>query len=142
VLVVDENSDYTGLGLGEFLADTGRQVEVVSRHLHLGATTAGTLDMGHVYPRVVAKGVRLTPQSYVDRIEPGGEATIARLWDGEERTEAIASIVLSMSRLPETRLYRDLRAAGIAEVHRIGDCIAPRQVDEAIYEGEKLARAI
>jgi 2,4-dienoyl-CoA reductase-like NADH-dependent reductase (Old Yellow Enzyme family) len=142
VIIVDDNGDYTPLGLAEHLVDRGHEVEVVSRHLHVGAATATTLDMGHVYPRVLAKRVTLTPQHVVGSVADGGEAVITRIWDQAERTERIDSLVLSMARIPVVKLYRDLRTRGVAEVHRIGDCLAPRQVDEAIYEGEKLARAL
>lgn len=143
-IVVDENGDYTALGLAEHLVDHGHEVEVVSRHLHVGAATAATLDLGHVYPRVVGKGVTLTPQHVVDRVTEAGEAVLARVWDGAERSERVDSLVLSMGRVPEVGLYRALRAgaAGDVELHRIGDCLAPRQVDEAMYEGERVARAL
>jgi hypothetical protein len=98
--------------------------------------------MGHLYPRVLAKGVTLAPQHVIGSVAEGGEAVITRIWDQAERTERIDSLVLSMARIPVVKLYRDLRTSGVAEVHRIGDCLAPRQVDEAIYEGEKLARAL
>jgi 2,4-dienoyl-CoA reductase-like NADH-dependent reductase (Old Yellow Enzyme family)/thioredoxin reductase len=142
VLIVDEHGDYTALGLAEHLADNGHDVEIVTRHLHVGAATAATLDMGHVYPRVTSKGVVLTPQHVVDAITESGAAVITRVWDGAARLHAVDSVVLSMTRLPQIRLYRELRSRGIAHIHRIGDCLAPRQVDEAMYEGEQIGRAL
>jgi hypothetical protein len=37
---------------------------------------------------------------------------------------------------------RALRAAGIAEVHAIGDCITPRRMSHAVFEAQRLARVI
>jgi dimethylamine/trimethylamine dehydrogenase len=46
-------------------------------------------------------------------------------------------------------LYRELvgdeaalAGAGIEAVYRIGDCVAPRMISEAIFDGHRLAREI
>ena len=48
--------------LAELLADNGVAVEVISPQLLLGEDLLKSLDMPHVFPRIVAKGVKLTPQ--------------------------------------------------------------------------------
>jgi dimethylamine/trimethylamine dehydrogenase len=35
-----------------------------------------------------------------------------------------------------------LAGAGIEAVYRIGDCVAPRMISEAIFDGHRLAREI
>lgn len=55
--------------------------------------------------------------------------------------EDIDHVVLAMLRTPVDDLYRELDEGPI-EVHRIGDALAPRRPAEAIYEGEKLGRAL
>jgi hypothetical protein len=47
-----------------------------------------------------------------------------------------------MQRFPERTLFDALVDRFEGEIHRIGDCLAPRRIDEAIYEGEKIGRAI
>ena len=46
-----------------------------------------------------------------------------------------------MLRVADDALHRELAAAGIAAT-RIGDCLAPREVDDAIYEGVAHGRRI
>ena len=51
------------------------------------------------------------------------------------------TLVLAQTKLPNDALYRELRGDR-EEVHRIGDCVAPRKPAAVIYEGEKLGREL
>jgi hypothetical protein len=108
----------------------------------VGADTATTGDIGHLYPRLRSKGVTITAQHYVSEIA-NKTATITEVWGGDaQHSVPIDSIVLNMQRFPERSLSDALAKQFQGEIHRIGDCLAPRRVDEAIYEGEKTGRAI
>lgn len=139
VLIVDDIGDYTALGLAETLADQGKQVEVIAASLFLGENILLTLDVGHLYPRLHAKGVTLTPQHIVGEVNQDG-AVLTRIWDGVSRVLPVDSIVTVMLRDPETTHTAAFQEA--FEVTEIGDCLAPRRVDEAIYEGEMAGRSV
>lgn len=139
VLVVDDTGDYTALGVAETLADLGKSVEVVSASLFLGENILLTLDVGHLYPRLYAKGVALTPQHIVGEVNSDG-AVLTRVWDGSSRVLPVDSIVTVMLRDPETTHAAAFKAA--FPVTEVGDCLAPRRVDEAIYEGEMAGRSV
>jgi hypothetical protein len=51
------------------------------------------------------------------------------------------SLVLAMGQQVEDDLYFSLKGK-VRELYRIGDCVAPRKVDMAIWEGHKLGREI
>jgi len=58
-------------------------------------------------------------------------------------------VVLVTQQVSEDALYRELiadraalDAADIEAVYRIGDCVAPRMISEAIFDGHRLAREI
>jgi hypothetical protein len=51
------------------------------------------------------------------------------------------SIVLAMGQAAEEDLYYALKGK-VKELYRIGDCVAPRKVDMAIWEGHKVGREI
>lgn len=139
VLIVDDTGEYTPLGLAETLAELGKSVEVVTAGLFLGQNILMTLDVGHLYPRLYALGVTLTPQHIVGEVNADG-AVLTRIWDGSSRTLPVDSVVTVMMRDPEVSLADALRAE--FDVSQIGDCSAPRRVDEAIYEGEMAGREI
>jgi hypothetical protein len=50
-------------------------------------------------------------------------------------------VIMNLGRSPETALHDALVDQGCAAV-RIGDCLVPREVDDAIYEGERIGRTI
>ena len=51
------------------------------------------------------------------------------------------SVVLAIGQEVDDALYRALKGR-VKELHRIGDCLAPRKVDMAIWDGHKLGREI
>jgi hypothetical protein len=67
--------------------------------------------------------------------------------------EEVASLVLAAGQAPEAALLDELTAAASAgglvssagrpvEVHGIGDCLAPRTVEEAVLEGLRVAAVV
>jgi dimethylamine/trimethylamine dehydrogenase len=59
------------------------------------------------------------------------------------------AVVLATHRRADDGLYREveadrerLRDAGIEAVYRIGDCVVPRMVADAIFDGHRLAREL
>ncbi len=61
----------------------------------------------------------------------------------------VDGVVLVTQRVSDDALYRELvadpaglEAAGIEAVYRIGDCVAPRLIADAIFDGHRLAREI
>ncbi|MCW2829627.1 MAG: hypothetical protein JWP31_319 [Aeromicrobium sp.] len=139
VLIVDDTGEYTALGLAETLAELGKTVEVVTAGLFLGENIVLNLDLAHVYPRLHAAGVTLTPQHIVAEVNEEG-AVLTRIWDGASRVLPVDSVVTVMLRDPETSLLAALDAE--FKLTQVGDCLAPRRVDEAIYEGEMAGRLI
>jgi hypothetical protein len=63
------------------------------------------------------------------------------LWSGERRRVRPTTVVLSMTRTPDDRLFREIRSV-FREVYRVGDAVAPRKPAAVIYDGEKLGREI
>jgi hypothetical protein len=53
--------------------------------------------------------------------------------------EGIDTLVVSLSRRPVDALWRAARDAGHAAL-RIGDALAPRSIEAAIHEGERVGR--
>jgi 2,4-dienoyl-CoA reductase-like NADH-dependent reductase (Old Yellow Enzyme family) len=135
VIILDENGDYTAPGLAELLTDKGRTVEIVTVFPFVGIKLmpAGTVDYAWVYPRLAEAGVALTTHTFVEDIRKG-VVTLRDAWSGENKETAADTVVLVMGRRSNDDLYHALKQQG-REVVRIGDCVAPREVDDATYEG-------
>ena len=80
-------------------------------------------------------------------VEPGRLA--ARTEFGEPFELEADAVVLVTQRLSDDALFRELKAdgealadEGIEGLYRIGDCVAPRIMAEAIFDGHRLGREI
>ncbi len=140
VVIVDETGAYLPVGLAELLADAGATVEVVTPLAMVGDQLVSTGDLSYVYPRLFAKGVRLTPHSLPERFN-GGELEVVHLWSREQSVHTVDTLVFATLRTPNDGLYRALHGA-LADVRRVGDALAPRSVGAVIYEGEELGRTL
>lgn len=141
ILIVEEVGSYAALGLAEFFADRGKRVRVVSRNLAVGDKLGASLDLPWAYSRTRAKGVILQPQTFVEQLNADGTAELSDIWVGGRETVPASSIVLVMGRKSNSGLYQSL-ADSRCEVHRVGDCLAPRDVDMAFYDGERVGREV
>ena len=142
VIIVDDCGSYLPLGLAEVLGTEGVAVEVVSRFPVMGEHLVATLDLPWVLPRLAAANVILTPNHFIEAID-GRQVEVYETWSKRTRSVSdVDTVVLAMLRTPRDELYHEIAAAGFAPVHRIGDAITPRAVSDAIYEGEKLGRAL
>ena len=142
VVILDDTGSYLPLGLAELLGRAGTRVEVLSRFPVIGEQLAGTLDLPWLLPRLAASDVRLSPNHFIESIHERQVDVYETLTKRPRRIPNVDTVVLAMLRSPDDALYRQLCATGTAPTHCIGDAVAPRSVAEAIYEGEKLGRAL
>ncbi len=142
VIILDDTGGYLPLGLAEMLGQAGAGVEVLSRFATIGDQAAATGDLAWMLPRLTATGVRLSPNHFIESVD-GRRVEVYETLGGRTRlVDDVSTVVLSMLRSPVDGLFHDLRKNGRFEVHRIGDAVAPRSAAEAIYEGERLGRAL
>ncbi|NDG67658.1 MAG: hypothetical protein EBY23_12295 [Actinobacteria bacterium] len=105
-----------------------------------GRKLEATLDWPWIMPRVIEAGIKLRTLTYVENISKG-EVTLKAVLGGAIERIAVDTVVLSMLRESQDSLYHQLKARGL-QVRRIGDCIAPREVDDAVLEGFREAHAL
>jgi 2,4-dienoyl-CoA reductase-like NADH-dependent reductase (Old Yellow Enzyme family)/pyruvate/2-oxoglutarate dehydrogenase complex dihydrolipoamide dehydrogenase (E3) component len=142
VVVLDDDGGRMVAGVAEVLLDAGADVQLVSRFSALFPGTQLTLDMPIVCARVLGKGLRYRLHSWARSIEEG-EVRVYDLYTGsEESIGGVDTVVLGTGPLPNDDLYAQLREDGFGEVHRAGDCVAPRKLDHAIYEGYVAGREL
>jgi mycofactocin system FadH/OYE family oxidoreductase 2 len=141
VVVLDDDGSRQAAGVVEVLLDRGKRVELVSRWPALFPGTMTTLDLPHVYGRLLGKGLEYRLNSWASGIE-GDRVSIFNLYTGVPETiEAVDTVVLVAGQKANDELYFALKGR-IGVLHRIGDCLAPRRLDHAIYEGELAGREL
>jgi len=141
VLFIDYDGHHQATATAEFLADQGKEIHMLTSSLFVGTDLGPTQDLYLTRQRLMQKGVTFTPDFAVMEIK-GLEVHGFNVYSNEWKTfNGYDTIVLAMGNRVEDGLYRALKGR-VKELHRIGDCVAPRKVDMAIYEGDKAGRMI
>jgi hypothetical protein len=139
VVVLDAVGHIEGIGLSELLATGGREV-----WLAMPLPTPINLDgetLAHALPRAVRSGVDFRPATILASIGDH-QVTLVDLWAGKPETvESVDHVVIRTHGLPEDALYFALEGE-FETVLRVGDAVAVRPVDRAIYDGHRAGRAL
>ena len=129
----------------EFISNLGKKVHIITSSLFIGAELGPSQDLYLSRQRLLGKGVHFTPDIAV--MEVTGEAgakiikgfnVYSNVWD---QWGPFDSLVLAMGQKVDDALYMSLKGK-VPELYRIGDSVAPRKVDMAIWEGHRVGREI
>ncbi len=143
VVVADWRCDWIGLGLAELLAGRGHKVT-----LGVDGYMPGQRIQQYVRDAmtgaVARAGVEVLPLVRLFGYD-GSAVFLQHVLTGDAViVEDVAALVLAQGHDPVDGLLTALEAPGAfdGEVHGIGDCLAPRTVEEAVLEGLRVASAI
>jgi len=145
VCLIDYDGHQRATATAELLANQGKTVHIITSSLFIGAELGPTQDLYLSRQRLLQKGVTFTPDIAV--MEVGGEAGAKTVKGFNVYSNAwnewgpFDSLVLAMGQRVDDALYMSLKGE-VKELYRIGDSVAPRKVDMAIWEGHKLGREI
>ncbi|MGE0881046.1 MAG: FAD-dependent oxidoreductase [Acidimicrobiia bacterium] len=141
VIVLDEETNAPGHGVAEILADGGADVELVTRHMAVGAIGMNGNHLPLVRQRLIRRKITMTANTYVDEI---GDHTVT-LYDvhtGERRVVTdVAGVVLVTGRVAVNGLAAALQGR-VPALHVIGDAFHPRKMDDATRDGHRVAREL
>lgn len=145
VIIVDELGFHQATSVAEVLADRGCQVEIITKAMVVGQDLGITLDMETWWLRASSKGIVQT----TDRVAMGfdsasGELKLLHHPTNTEETRTVDWLILSIPAQPEDGLFIELKEAAAAswQLHRIGDCLAPRRAHAAVIEGDRVIREL
>jgi mycofactocin system FadH/OYE family oxidoreductase 2 len=138
-LVVDDDAHLRGPSAAEYLADQGKEVEIVSRLYMIAQEVDDTLRPD-LYARLFQKGVTLTPHAILREILPG-KARIQHIYSKEERVVEIDTVILALGGQAQDGLYHALEGR-VSELHLVGDALAPRRLHDAILDATRVARQV
>jgi thioredoxin reductase len=141
VLFIDENGGHHAAATVEFLADQGKKVHMVTSDLFIGIELGPLGDLYLTRQRLLQKGVKFTSDVIIDEIEENVVNAREIFTNTAIRFEGYDTIVLDMGNAAQDQLYKQLKGQ-IRELHRIGDCVAPRGIDMAILEGRKVGEQL
>jgi dimethylamine/trimethylamine dehydrogenase len=147
VVVYDAEGYFTGVGVAQHLAREGFDVEILTPFGVLSPKSDDTLEGPELRRAVHDDGIRVRRDVTVTSITPDAiEVTDAF---GQVASIEADAIVLCTQRRAEDHLYHELAGdadalteAGIRAVYRAGDCVTPRTIADAVWDGHRLAREL
>jgi len=146
VLVYDCEGYVVGGAVAEKLALEGYEVELVTP-LHLISPLSWILEAPLIRQHLHDAGVGERCETTITEITGTGARAVDVF--GEPIELVADAVVLATQRVSNESLYLELDAdpdalasSGIAGLYRIGDCVAPRFLAEAVFDGHRLAREI
>jgi mycofactocin system FadH/OYE family oxidoreductase 2 len=140
VVIYDSTRRWPGLGTAEYLAERGRRVEVVTPAMYVGQQLEPS-NISLAYGRIMEKGVLLRPHTELLRIEKTAVITFNVYTLAEERIEGVDTVVMSVGNVSRRGLYDSLKGK-LKELYCVGDAVAPRLIEQAIYEAENIGRKL
>ncbi|MDH6233844.1 2,4-dienoyl-CoA reductase-like NADH-dependent reductase (Old Yellow Enzyme family) [Mesorhizobium soli] len=140
VVVADWRCDWIGPGIAEMLVNDGCSVE-----LAVNGTHPGELLPLYVRDNIAAElhksGVGITPYARLYGCDSGTVYMQHSVSEQPILFENINTLVLCLGHEPEDDLSAML-IDQVPELHIIGDSLAPRTAEEAVYEGLKVGAAL
>ena len=139
VVVADFSSSWVGGGVALWLAERGHEVSLL-----VNGSCAGETLQQYVRDHMVAElsraRVRVAPFTRVGGVDKGG-AYIQHVLTNEMGEIPCSTLVSAGWRRGRVGLLDALVARGVNAVG-IGDCVGPRSVEEAVYEGLVAAQGL
>jgi pyruvate/2-oxoglutarate dehydrogenase complex dihydrolipoamide dehydrogenase (E3) component len=139
VIVLDAVGHIEGLGLGELLAASGRDVTVLCP-----LPTPMLLDpetMARALPRMVRAGAHWRPNTVLAGIGDHDVTVVDTLARELETITGVDTVVIRTHGEAVDHLYHELAGLDLA-VHRVGDAVAARWIDRAVMDGHLVGRAL
>jgi mycofactocin system FadH/OYE family oxidoreductase 2 len=141
VLFVCETNGHRSAATVEFLSDQGKQVDMVTEDLFIGVELAPIGDLYLSRQRLLQKNVTFITNVSVDEIKEK-QVYARNIHTGESLVyEGYDTIVIDVPHIPNDTLYHQLKGC-VKELYIIGDCVAPRSVEMAIFEGRKIGESL
>ena len=167
VLVFDDHGDHQAPSVADFLASRGSSVELVTPD-RMSAQEVGATNFPVYLESFYSKGVKLTPDHRLHRVEREGNRIRARLrneYSDAEVTRSVDQVVVEHGTLPAAELFLDLaprarnggeldiealiagrpqeiatNEEGAFTLFRVGDAVASRNIHAAIYDSLRLCK--
>ncbi len=148
VTIYDDEHYFMGGALAERFVMAGHKVHLVTPHTMVSAWTEMTNEQIFIQQKLSALGVTFSFSRTLCAVGP--EKVVWQCTYSEQRFEtAPGALVLVTGRSPNRSLHDALQSrqpewadAGVKSVTRIGDCLVPSTIADAVHRGHRYAREL
>lgn len=140
VVIYDDEHYFMGGALAEKLTREGHSVTLVTPNPSVSSWTAMTDEIGFLHARL--HELELGMQTGRQLLEHGkGRLRLACTASGKESELPCDTLIVVTGRVPDDRLHQELAAAPRSfTLHRVGDCMQPSSIADAIYSAHRFSR--
>ena len=136
VLIYDDDHYFMAGALAERLLLAGHRVTYVTPAESISSWSAMTDEHEFIQQRLWSLGIETSFAQSLARIS-NGSLTTRNIYNADESGHDFDCLLLVTSRTPNDSLFRSVPAAN---ARRIGDCLVPSSIADAVYSGHKFAR--
>jgi len=141
VLVVDDGeAHWKSMATADYLAELGKEV-LLSTPLPSAGLDLPFMSLIPLFPRLFQKGVTFLPFTGLRAISGQGVTLYNVTTNQEDTLHGVDTVILAFYHQANESLYYQLKGR-IKELYRVGDCVAPRKVEDAIREGWEIGLKI
>lgn len=140
VFVDDGSGFWWNYGIAEALVEAGWTLCLVTPSGSVGYQIPHE-SVGPMLARLGRGNTEYRVLTSLEEVAADG-ARLMNLTSGQESLVPCELVVVQTGRSAVTGLAAALIADGVREVHEIGDCITPRRMNFAVFEGHRLGRTI
>lgn len=141
VVYIDESGGREGASTVEWLADQGKKVRMITNDPFIGVALAPIGELNFMRQRLLQKGVVFFQETEV--VEIGPREVVAR--DIYSRRliifEDYDTVVIDAGSVAENSLYLQLKGR-VKELYHVGDAVAPRGIEMAIWEASAVGNTL
>ena len=140
VIIVALDNDIQSLSCADFLAERGKQVEVLGRNYDFGSKLDSATKHA-IHQRLYRHGITLTPNTGVKEIHGRTVVTYNVFTEAERRIDGVDTVVIACGGQEDNALYCSLKAQ-VGEIHLAGDANGVRRISDATLDGAIVGRAL
>ena len=136
VLIYDDDHYFMAGALAQKLLLEGHAVTYLSPSTVVSSWTEMTNEQAFIQKKLLSMGMQTIFGQVISTVSNNIISTICN-YSNETCQHAFDNLLLVTSRHPKAALFYQL---GNASVTRIGDCLVPSSIADAVYSGHKFAR--
>jgi len=147
VVVYDDDHYYMGGVIAEAMISQGANVTLVTPAADVSTWTHNTLEQEYIEKHLHHLGVAIIEKHRLIELA-AGTVRLEHTLSGRRSEVEASDLVMVTARRINTELYLSLKNdsglddAGIVEVARIGDCVAPSTIAAAVFSGHTYAQEV
>ena len=130
--------------LAERLREDGCEVTVVTPAAEVSTFCSYSLEQRRIQTKLLNLGVEIRPHRQLTGLA-ARDVELSCVFTGRAERLACDAVVLVTSREPRDDLYRSLcrvEPPGIRTLRRVGDCLVPSTIAQAVWDGHRAAREL